>query len=87
MADRSFSSIGQGTGQDVSVLKRHITIEVATIDDGDTITVDNYTTIDAAAVLDLADGTLYTVDLATNVITINDAAVSAKHIIVLVVGS
>ena len=53
----------QGRGQDVTNLKRHATLEVAVIDNGDTITVDNYTTIDTAAVLDLADGIQYTVNL------------------------
>lgn len=87
MADRAYSSIGQGKGQDVTQLKRHATLEVAIIDDGDTITVDNYTTIDSATVIDLADATSYTVNLSTNVITINDVSVSADHVIVLVVGS
>jgi len=86
MSDRAFSSIGQGQGQDVTVLKRHFTGEVAVIDDGDTITLDNYTTIVTASVLDLADGTSYTVNVAGNVITINDASVSQKHVIFLVVG-
>lgn len=87
MADVNFSSIGQGRGQDVTSLKRHSTIEVNSINNADTITLDNYTTIDAASVLDLADGTAYAVTLNTNVVTIDDVAAVAKHVIVLIVGS
>ena len=86
MADKTYTVKDQGQGQDISYLKKHVTLEVESISDTDTITVDNLTTVNVAVVIDLADGTEYSVTLATNVITIDDASCSSDHVIVLVVG-
>jgi len=77
----------QSQARDVALLKRHATLEVLNANDADTITVNSLTTIDSAKVIDLADSTDVTVDIATNVITINDVGVSSDHLIILVVGS
>lgn len=77
----------QSQARDVSLLKKHATIEILSINDGDTHTVNSLTTIDSAKVIDLSDSTDVTVDIATNVITINDSGVSTDHLIILVVGS
>ena len=76
----------QGQGQDITYLKKNSTLEVDSISDTDTITVEGYTTVNVAKVLDLADGTEYAVTLLNNVITIDDVACSSDHVIVLVVG-
>lgn len=86
MADQTYAVKGQGRGQDISYLKKHLTLEVDSISDADTITVDELTTVNVAKVVDLVDGTEYTVTLATNVITIDDVGCSSDHVIVLVVG-
>lgn len=87
MADKTYNIIKQGQGQNISYLKKHVTLEVTSISDADTITVDELTSVDVAKVIDLEDGTEYTVTLATNVITIDDASCSSDHVIVLAVGS
>ena len=86
MADKTYTVKDQGRGQDISYLKKHVTLEIASIDDADTITVDELTTVNVARVVDLADGVEYAVTLATNVITMDDVACSSDHVIVLVVG-
>ena len=87
MADKTYSVKSQGQGQTVTNLKKFLTLEVTSISDADTVTVDALTTVNVAKVIDLSDGTEYTVTLATNVITIDDATCSADHVIILVVGS
>jgi len=87
MADKTYSIIKSGQGQTITNLKKHITLEVTSISDTDTITVDELTSVDAAKVLDLADATEYSVTLADNVVTIDDVGCSSDHVIVLVVGS
>ena len=86
MSDKTFSVNDQGQGQDITLLKKHKTLEVTSISDTDTITVDGLTTVNVAKVIDLADGTEFTVTLLTNVITIDDVGCSSDHVIVLVVG-
>ena len=86
MADKNYSIIKSGQGQTITDLKKHITLEVTSISDADTITVDELTTVNAAKVVDLADATEYSVTLATNVITIDDVGCLSDHVIVLVVG-
>ena len=87
MAERTGEVRVQSQAKDVTLLKKYATVEVLVIDDADTVTIDSMTTIDSAKVIDLADSTDVTVDIATNVITINDVGVSADHLIILVVGS
>lgn len=87
MADKSFVVHQTEQARDVTLLKSHKTIEVLSIDDADTITVEDYTTVDNAKVINLADGLDVGVTLATNVITINEAALSGAHVIAIVVGS
>ena len=86
MADKQYSVVKAGKGQDITYLKKHITLEVASISDGDTITVSELTTVNTVSVIDLEDGVSYSTTLATNVITIDDALCSSDHVIVLVVG-
>ena len=86
MADKTYTVKDQGRGQDISYLKKHTTLEVESISDTDTITVDSLATVNVTKVIDLADGTEYSTTLATNVITIDDVACVSKHVIVLVVG-
>lgn len=87
MADRTYDVKNQGQGQDITYLKKYKVLEVESISDADTVTVDGFTTVDAAKVVDLSDGTEYTVTLATNVVTIDDAGCSSDHVIILVIGS
>lgn len=86
MSDKTYTVKDQGQGQDISLLKKHSTLEITSISDTDTITVANMTTVNSAKVVDLADGTEYTTTLLTNVITIDDVGCSNDHVIVLVVG-
>jgi len=86
MADQVYTVKVQGRGQDITYLKKHVTLEVVSISDTDTITVDSLETVNVARVIDLADGTEYAVTLATNVITIDDVGCSSDHVIVLAVG-
>lgn len=86
MADKTYSIIKSGQGQTITDLKKHITLEITSISDADTITVDEITTVNAAKVVDLADATEYSVTLVDNVVTIDDAGCSSDHVIVLVVG-
>jgi hypothetical protein len=86
MADQTYNIIKAGQGQTITNLKKHVTLEVTSISDTDTITVDELDTVNVAVVIDLSDGTEYTVTLSTNVITIDDQACSSDHVIVLVVG-
>lgn len=74
-------------GKDVTLLKKYVTVEIEVIDDGDTVTVSNLTTIESATVIDLADATAVAADIATNVVTINDVGVSQDHVVMLVVGT
>lgn len=86
MAERIGEVRAQSRAKDVTLLKKHATVEVLVIDDADTVTIDSITTIDNAKVINLSDGSDVTVDVATNVITINDVAISGAHVIILVVG-
>lgn len=87
MAERIPEVRAQSQARDVTLLKKHTTLEVIQVDDADTITVDSLTNIDNAKVINLADASDVTVDIATNVITINDVGVSADHLICLVIGT
>ena len=86
MADKTYNIIKSGQGQDITMLKKHVTLEVTSISDTDTITIDELTTVNIAKVIDLADGAEFTVSLGTNIITIDDVDCSADHVIVLAVG-
>lgn len=87
MAERVPSKVKAVQGKDTTLLKKYVTLEVDVIDDADTVTVTNLTTIDSAKVIDLADASDITADIATNVVTINDVSVSADHIVILAVGT
>ena len=87
MAERTPEVRAQSQARDVTLLKKHTTLEVLQVDDGDTITVESLTNIDSAKVINLADASDVTVGIATNVITINDVGISADHLICLVVGT
>ncbi len=87
MAERIPEIRAQSQAKNTTLLKKHTTLEVLNVDDADTITVDILANIDSATAIDLSDGTAVAVDIATNVITINDVGVSADHLIILVVGS
>jgi len=86
MADKTYNVIKSGQGQTITNLKKHVTLEITSLTDADTITVDELTTVNVARVVDLADGAEYDVTLATNVITVDDVDCSADHVIVLAVG-
>jgi len=87
MADRSYIVKKTAIGKEETVLKRHSTIEVISIDEADTVTVQGYTTIDNVKAIDLAAGTDVDASAAGNVITIDEVGASAVHIIAIVVGS
>jgi len=87
MADRKGEVRAQSQAKDVTMLKKHATIEVLVVDDADTITVDSMALIENAKVINLADASDVTVNIAVNVITINDVAISSAHLLVTVVGS
>jgi hypothetical protein len=87
MADRKPEIRAQSQAKTITLLKKHTTLEVLTIDDADTVTVDIMTTIDNAKAINLADGTDVTVDILGNVLTINDVTVSGSHLLITVVGS
>ena len=87
MAERIPEIRAQSRAKNVTLLKTHTTLEVLNVDDGDTITVDIMTTIDNAKVVSLSDASDITNDIAGNVITINDVAVSGAHVLIQVVGT
>ena len=86
MADRTFSVHKQSQAKSTTLLKKHGTFEVEVIDDADTVTVTTMTTIDNAKVINLADGSDVTINVATNVITINDVAATGIRVLVVAVG-
>ena len=87
MAERIGEVRAQSQAQNITLLKKHATIEVMVADDADTITVDALVAIDNVKVVNLADASDVTVTVATNVITIDDVAVAGAHLLCLVVGS
>lgn len=87
MAEKVGEVRAQSQAKDVTLLKKHATIEVLDLDDADTVTVNNMTTIDSATVINLSDATAVTVNTATNVITVNDLGLANAHVICLVVGT
>ena len=87
MAERTGEVRAQSQAKNITLLKKHATIEVLAIDDADTIVVNAVATIDNAKVINLADGSDVTVTVATNVITIDDVAITGAHVICMVVGS
>lgn len=76
--------------QEISVVaatkKKQIVFRALNVDDGDTITIGDVTTINSAHVCDESDGSEVTVDLATNVITINDVGVSGDNLRGYIIG-
>lgn len=87
MAERVGEIRAQSQAKNTTLLKKHTTIEVAVIDDGDTVPVNILTNIDNVKVVNLSDASDITVDIAGNVITINDGAVSGAHVLIQVVGT
>ena len=86
MSDKTYSVKSQGQGQTITNLKKYLTLEVNSISDADTVTIDALATVNVAKVVDMSDGAEYDVTLDDNVITIADADCSADHVIILVVG-
>jgi hypothetical protein len=87
MAERKPEIRAQSQAREIVLKKKHTTLEVLTIDDADTVTVDIMTTIDNAKAINLEDGSDVTVDVLGNVLTVNDVAVSGSHLLITVVGS
>jgi hypothetical protein len=85
MAERSYIVKSSGQGKLVTDLKRYLTIEV-TVSTDDTITVDEFASVDGAKALALNDGAAIASTVATNVITITEACTNRK-VVILVVGS
>ena len=85
MADVSYSVQKAGQGQDVSYLKKYVVLDT-TVDDADTITVVELGTVQVVSIINLSDGSVIGSTLATNVITIDEAALSAAHVLVSAVG-
>ena len=86
MAERKGEVRAQSQAKNVTLLKKHATIEVLVADDADIIVVDSMVTVENAKVINLLDATDVTVTVATNVITIDDVAISASHLLVVVAG-
>ena len=86
MANRIGEVRAQSQAKQITLLKKHATIEVLSVDDADTITVDSMATIENVKVVSLVDSSDVVVTFAANVITIDDVAVSASHLLVTVVG-
>jgi hypothetical protein len=80
-------SVRGSQAKSTTLLKKHNTIEVSVIDDSDFITVNNMVTVDNVKVINLVDSTDITADIAGNVVTINDVAVSSAHVLIVVTGS
>ena len=75
----------QSQAKDITLLKKHASIEVISISDTDTYTVDNMTTVENSTVVNMATGADVTHTKVGNVITIDDA-VSDIHVMIFVVG-
>ena len=86
MSDKTYSVKSQGQGQTITNLKKYLTLEVNSISNADTVTIDALTTVNVAKVVDMSDGSEYDVTLLGKVITIADADCSSDHVIILVVG-
>ena len=86
MAERIGEIRAQSRAKDITMLKKHATVEVLVVDDTDTIPVPFLTTIENAKVINLLDASDVTVTLLGNVITVDDVAISAAHLLVTVVG-
>lgn len=86
MSERKGEVRAQSQAKNITLLKKHATIEVLVVNDADTIVVDSMATINNAKVVNLADASDVTVEVVNNVITINDVSVSAAHLLVQVVG-
>lgn len=86
MSDKTYTVKDQGQGQTVTNLKKHLTLEVTSISNADTVTVAALTTVNKAKVLDLSDAAEYDVTLDDNIITIADGDCASDHVIILVVG-
>ena len=86
MADVTYEVKKQGQGQDISYLKKWVVLEVSEIDDADTITVSELTTVNKAQIVNLSDASEVGKTVVDNVITIDEAALADAHIIVLAIG-
>ena len=87
MGDKSYLVKSSGQSRDETLLKKHKTLEVISIDEDDTITVTGYTTINSVKVVNLADCVDVSSSVVGNVVTIDEVDLSAEHVIILVVGS
>ena len=87
MAEKIGEVRAQSQARNITLLKRHATIEVLDVDDADTITVDSLTTIDAVTIYNAATASTVAADIAGNVITINDVTAVNSHVILLAIGS
>ena len=87
MAERQPEIRAQSQARDITLLKKHTTLEVLDIDDGDIVTVVIMTNIDNVKAVNLVDAADVSVDISGNVLTINDGAVSASHLLIQVVGT
>lgn len=87
MADRTYIVRKTAIAKEETVLKKHTTLEVVSIDEADTVTVQGYTTIDNVKVVNLADGADVDASAVGNVVTIDEVGASGVHVIALVVGS
>ena len=87
MAERQGEVRAQTQAKNITLLKKFSQIEIEVMDDGDTHTVVGMTNIDNVKVADLSDASTITADIAGNVVTINDGAVSGAHVLITVVGT
>lgn len=87
MAERVGEVRAQSQAKDVTLLKKHSTIEVLVIDDADTVVVNSMANVENAKVINLADSVDVTVLIAGNVITIDDVSISGSHLVMLVTGA
>ena len=86
MVDVSYFMKKQGQGQTVTNLKKWVVLE-ATVDTDDTITVDELVAVNNAYAYALDDGAVVAVSVATNVVTVTEAALTDEKIIVLAIGT
>lgn len=87
MADLSYSMRKQGIGEEISYLKRYVVVEVASVDDADTVTIVELDAIDNAKVINLSDATDVGSTVLTNVVTIDEGALADAHVLIVAVGT
>lgn len=87
MAERNGEVRAQTQAHNKVLLKKYSQIEIEVIDDADTHTVVGMTNIDNAKAVNLEDAADINVTVLGNVVTVDDAGVSADHILITVVGT